>query len=274
MSDDPFSVNPFFNSWIKTQGEFLKAQEPFWRYMSKSMPKVSEQTTEIENLWSEAQRQSTEWFTTMAEGFSKRFSGGDGINHDVLRHMLDPGQFMYAGSDEVNQTIQKLVEGPEFSDIGSLERSGLKATQEWITLREASAEYRLVTIRAWTRAFEAFSEEMLGNNDLWKEGWNAVTKRWLDIANDELIRTQRTGEFLDAQRKLLRAGVDYRLRERELVETWCETHSIPTRTEIDDLHKIVYQLRGEVRALKKQLKQQTAAPAKSKAGRSSKTVKS
>ena len=67
--------------------------------------------------------------------------------------------------------------------------------------------------------------------------------RWLVIANDELIRTQRTDEFLKAQRELLAAGVTYRLKERELVEVWCETHSIPTRTEVDDLHRTVHELR-------------------------------
>ena len=71
--------------------------------------------------------------------------------------------------------------------------------------------------------------------------------RWLVIANDELIRTQRTDEFLKAQRELLSAGVTYRLKERELVEVWCETHSIPTRTEVDDLHRTVHELRGQVR---------------------------
>jgi hypothetical protein len=74
---------------------------------------------------------------------------------------------------------------------------------------------------------------------------------WLAVANEELTRTQRTDEFLDAQRKLLRAGVDYRLKERELVEIWCETHSIPTRTEVDDLHRTVHELRRQVRALTK-----------------------
>ncbi|MEM7393976.1 MAG: poly(R)-hydroxyalkanoic acid synthase subunit PhaE, partial [Verrucomicrobiota bacterium] len=175
------------------------------------------------------------------------------ISTETLQRMIDPWQFLYAGSGEINQTIQKLVEGPEFADIGSLEKMGLKATREWINLRQASADYRMITVKAWTRAFETFSKDMMSNRELWNQGPKAVLNHWLEIANEELIRTQRTTEFLEAQRRLLRAGVDYRLREREMVEVWCDTHSIPTRTEVDDLHDTVYTLRHEVRALKKEL---------------------
>ncbi|WP_170766429.1 poly(R)-hydroxyalkanoic acid synthase subunit PhaE [Ruegeria lacuscaerulensis] len=255
MADDPFSVNPYFNSWLKFQNQLLKSQEPFWKHMAAATATkpAGEQLAAAEELWDEARKQSRDWMKNLHDRFQASAAGQDGISQEVLQRMMDPSQFLYAGSDEVNKTIQKLVEGPEFSDIGTLERQGLKATQEWIALREASADYRMVTGSAWTRAFEKFSEEMLGNTDLWKQGPGAVLNQWLSVANDELIATQRTQRFLDAQRKLLRAGINYRLRERDLIEEWCETHSIPTRTEVDDLHKTVYQLRHEVRSLKKQL---------------------
>ena len=73
--------------------------------------------------------------------------------------MMDPTRFLYAGTDEINQAIQRLVEGPEFADIGTIERQVLKATREWMALREASAAYRGVTSAAWSRAFQTFSTE-------------------------------------------------------------------------------------------------------------------
>jgi hypothetical protein len=176
---------------------------------------------------------------------------GEGIAGETLRRMLDPTQFLYAGMDEINHAIQRLVEGPEFADIGTLERQMLKATGEWLALREASAAYRAVIGSAWSRAFETFSKEAAGDPKAFAGGAKAMLDRWLAVANDELTRTQRTDEFLGAQRKLLRAGVDYRLKERELVEIWCETHSIPTRTEVDDLHRTVHELRRQVRAVTK-----------------------
>ena len=176
--------------------------------------------------------------------------------------MMDPTRFLFAGTDEINQAIQRLVEGPEFADIGTIERQVLKATREWMALREASAAYRGVTSAAWSRAFQTFSAETAKNPGLLQQGFRAVLDRWLVIANEELIRTQRTDDFLKAQRELLSAGVTYRLKERELVEVWCETHSIPTRTEVDDLHRTVHDLRRQVRDLSARLARPSAQPAR------------
>ncbi|MBT8426053.1 MAG: hypothetical protein KJO67_13835 [Silicimonas sp.] len=273
MSDDPSNVNPIFNAWVRAQAQMFEAQAPFWKQMSESMAPLGGEdlTVAAEKFWTDARKRGEDWYARVAAqtGFT---AGGEGIAQETLKRMMDPGQFLYAGSDEINQTIQKLVEGPEFADIGTLERQGLKATKEWLALREASAEYRMVTGKAWARAFDRYTKAMAKNPEQWKEGPNAVMRRWLDIANDELIATQRTDAFLNVQRKLLRAGVEYRIRERELVEVWCELHSIPTRTEIDDLHGYVHGMRREVRDLRKTV-DALRAPAAKKARKKPAPVK-
>ena len=244
MADDPFATTPFGKSWLDMQGKMVEAQTAFWNQMTGKVATGEDMFAQAEKLWSEARSQTQGWMDRIS---------GTGIGNETLRRMMDPGQFMFAGSDEVNQTIQKLVEGPEFSDIGRLEREGLKTTREWAALRAASAEYRMITGKAWMRAFQTFSKDMAEHPEKLKESPSDLMRHWLDTANAELIVTQRTKEFLGAQRKLLRAGVDYRLHARDMVEVWCETHSIPTRTEVDDLHAYVHALRREMRSLKKEV---------------------
>ena len=244
MADDPFATTPFGKSWLAMQGQMVEAQRAFWTQMTGNAATGEDMVSAAEKLWSDARSQTKGWMDRIS---------GSGIGNETLRRMMDPGQFMFAGSDEVNQTIQKLVEGPEFSDIGRLEREGLKTTREWATLRAASAEYRMITGKAWMRAFQTFSKELAEHPEQLKDSPSELMRRWLDTANAELIATQRTKEFLDAQRKLLRAGIDYRLHARDMIEVWCETHSIPTRTEVDDLHGYVHVLRREMRALKKEV---------------------
>ena len=55
------------------------------------------------------------------------------------------------------------------------------------------------------------------------------------IANQTLVETHRTPEFLEAQRRLTRSSTECRLAEREIAEAYCEMHHIPTRTEVDEL---------------------------------------
>ena len=66
-----------------------------------------------------------------------------------------------------------------------------------------------------------------------------------------LMRTHRSTPFLEAQRQLLRAGMDFLLAERKLVEQLVEPAGLPTRTEIDELHNTVHTLKRRVRALER-----------------------
>jgi polyhydroxyalkanoate synthesis regulator phasin len=253
MADKTTLSNPWLDAWLAGQQQFLKAQQPLFAAMSggENMPQSMERA---QANWALLEKQAADWLKASGRWMRPEATAaaqGEGIASETLRRMLDPTQFLYAGMDEINHAIQRLVEGPEFADIGTLERQMLKTTAEWLALRGASASYRAVIGSAWSRAFDTFSKETASNPKAFAGGSKAMLDHWLAVANEELTRTQRTDEFLDAQRKLLRAGVDYRLKERELVEIWCETHSIPTRTEVDDLHRTVHELRRQVRALTK-----------------------
>ena len=242
--DTPFN-NPFMASWMETQSQLWKAQAPFWDALNTA----TSDAAQADEVWSKMLEQG--------KALSQQFGAAlpkakvDGVAADVLERMFDPGQFVFAGSDEVNKTIQQLVEGSSLSDLATMEAQQLKTTEEWFRLKEASSEYRMVTAKAWMRAQQRFAKEFGTDPATWAQDAGDHLKRWLDIANEELIATQRTNEFLDAQRKLLRAGVDYKLRERELIEAWCERHAMPTRSEVDELHAQVHELRRDMRQLLK-----------------------
>lgn len=260
MAESFKTGNPFLDAWSSAfvQGsEALASRTGGGRDWTDAM-------RDAEANWTLYQRQAEDWMKAFGRSMAP---GGepdtlDGIARDTLRRMLDPTQFLAAGTDEVNQAIQRLVEGPEFTDMGTLERQVLKATREWIALRQASAVFKGVTAAAWARAFATFSQMTMADGSLMTEGPRVVLDRWLAVANEELIRTQRTEPFLKAQRDLLTAGVDYRLKERALVEVWCETHSIPTRTEVDDVHRSLHALRAQVRGLTSRLASAEARPAR------------
>lgn len=78
-------------------------------------------------------------------------------------------------------------------------------------------------------------------------------KLWLDTANQVLLETQRSEKFLAAQRRLLRDGMEFMLAERELVEALVEPIGLPTRSEIDEVHQNVHELKRRVRSLEKAL---------------------
>ena len=83
---------------------------------------------------------------------------------------------------------------------------------------------------------------------------------WVETANEVLLETQRSDAFLKTQRDLLKASTDLRLAQQELAEFYSEMFGYPTRTELDDVHKTVTELRRELRAFKRESRAPRPAP--------------
>ena len=75
---------------------------------------------------------------------------------------------------------------------------------------------------------------------------------WTETTNRVLLATQRSEPFLKTQAAMIRAGTELRLAQQQVAERWAESFGLPTRTEIDDVHRTLTELRRELRALKRQ----------------------
>jgi hypothetical protein len=87
---------------------------------------------------------------------------------------------------------------------------------------------------------------------------------WTDTANRQLLETQRSEPFLQTQAALIRATTELRLAQQELVEHFGKQYGFPTRTELDDVHFALTELRRELRAVQREQRKpasQTAASA-------------
>ena len=84
------------------------------------------------------------------------------------------------------------------------------------------------------------------------ESWRAVLTLWVETANEVLLETQRSEAFLTTQRDLIKASSELRLAQQELAAFYSEMFGYPTRTELDDVHRTVTELRRELRAFKRE----------------------
>ena len=175
------------------------------------------------------------------------------IAGETLGRFLDPMSLLMASGSQVGETIRKMTEGPRFADLGAIERRMGKVMQLWLQVQQAARAYEAVAAGAWHEANQRFAKEY---QKLSRAGQaptqpNEALKLWLDIANQTLLETHRSEPFLDAQGELLRHGMDFLLAEREMVESMVEPAGLPTRTEIDEVHHSVQELKRRVRALEK-----------------------
>ena len=176
-----------------------------------------------------------------------------GIANDTIGKMLDPVSMSLMGGNRVGEAIRRMTEGPRFADVGSVERDMAQVMELYLAVQSSARRYEGVVAQAWVEVNQRFATEVSKRFTSGQTPLPAkdALKAWLDIANDTLMRTHRSTAFLEAQRQLLRAGMDFLLAERKLVEQLVEPAGLPTRTEIDELHNTVHTLKRRVRALER-----------------------
>lgn len=266
MADSTKIGNPIFDMWLNNQQQFLDAQQQ-WMTPGK-MPENPFVNADFLDRsmksWQRCEEQYTHWMKA-AENWVSASAGQQqaeekGAEQDyasqALTYLLNPTTFMRSGFEMMDSVFRKLVNGPEFADIGMLEKKMLKTSQDWQAYRDASHRFQEVISSAWLRAYQHFFDEFFDRMQDENVSTEESLQRWLKIADEELVATLRSPEFLAAQKDLFATGTAYKLKYREFAEMWCEAHTIPTRSEVDDMHKLIYELRREVRVLKRKLDKQ------------------
>jgi len=196
------------------------------------------------------------WRSAMALGSSGVGVPGleaTGIANDTIGKMLDPVSMSLMGGNRVGEAIRRMTEGPRFADVGSIERDMAQVMELYLAVQSSARQYEGVVAQAWVEVNQRFATEVSKRFTSGQTPLPAkdALKAWLDIANDTLMRTHRSTPFLEAQRQLLRAGMDFLLAERKLVEQLVEPAGLPTRSEIDELHNTVHTLKRRLRALER-----------------------
>jgi polyhydroxyalkanoate synthase subunit PhaE len=204
---------------------------------------INEGLRKAQELW----QSSMEQWATLA----KQTLPQSGITGDALKMLFDPNQWAQAGLGPLDAAIEHLVEGPSYATLWTLDRKLLKAQKLRAEWARDLAAYQILMQGAWNEAIKRFMREVNDAQGTPITSWRELTDVWIKVANDSLTETHRTPAFLEAQRRLTRSGAECRLQEREVTEAYCEMQQMPTRTEMDEVQRAVYELRRQLRALQK-----------------------
>jgi hypothetical protein len=154
----------------------------------------------------------------------------------------------------MEQPFEKFLGLPRFA-FPMLDRKLLAVVAGWLMLLQRNGEHGARLWRAWSEAYAELFAEL---NDAAAKGapvhpGRELLDRFIIVLNSKMQKMQRSEEFLASQRRVLEAFLSSRTRERELIELVANAFDLPTRTEIDDAHRSVHDLKREVRALRREL---------------------
>jgi polyhydroxyalkanoate synthase subunit PhaE len=161
----------------------------------------------------------------------------------------DPTSSAPFGGIQVTDALKSMTEGPRLADAGAAEHRMARLTERWIEFQTASRAYEGVVAVGWITANRTFANTLHERPGMHPE---EALELWLDTANETLLETQRSPSFLESQRRLLRCGMDFLLAQRDVVESVAEPAGLPTRTEIDEVHRSLHEFRRRLRRLERE----------------------
>jgi hypothetical protein len=267
---NPFDYSKAITDFWTAQGQALmKAQEQAGTALAEgfkavtsgkfpAMPKMPADlaagSTELMNasksvmeLWSAAASVCGKLATTVPAP-----AGGDGIAEATFRKIVDPRSWL-KGSGELDDVLGRMTEGPRFADLWEVERRYAGVLQAWMNVRRRGLEHNAVVLQGWLHAGRQFTEQLSGRTggDAKPLDAKAAISLWTETANRQLLETQRSEPFLQSQAAMVRATTELRMAQQELVEHFGKQYGFPTRTELDDVHRSVTELRRELRAIRR-----------------------
>lgn len=277
---NPLDYSKAFASFWTAQGDAMKqAQEQAGKSLTEGMKALASGTfptmpgahtdlsAGVTDL-TRAGQSMTEMWSAAAALYSKLATtfpavGGDATVEATLHRIIDPRSWV-AGTGEMDDVLGRMAEGPRFADLWEVERRYARVLLAWMNLRRRGLEHNAVVLEAWLRAGRRFTEQLASSATALTQApgtqpsgtqvpdAKAALALWTETANRELLETQRSEPFLQTQAALIRATTELRMAQQELVEHFGKQYGFPTRTEADDVHRTVTELRREMRALRRE----------------------
>jgi poly[(R)-3-hydroxyalkanoate] polymerase subunit PhaE len=245
------------NDWLKFWNENQKSLFQAWAE-GKPPPFASMgQQPSNGNAIADLMQRSMEQWTSYAKNAWTQTGRFDA---ESMKKLFDPDEWKRASS-LFDIGLEKLTEGPTYATLWDLDRKMLNVQKLWIERGRDAEQYWEVVQGAWNRALEHFTNALNDSKAEPITSGRQMLDLWLATANTSLVEMHRSGEFLEAQRRMTRSSTEYRLAEREIAEGFCEMHHIPTRTEMDEMQRSVTELRRELRSLKRHASEPVVAAA-------------
>ncbi len=153
------------------------------------------------------------------------------------------------------QTFGRFLESPSLGYTREFDEKVHQGFNAWQRYRRADFEYQLVVAEAWVNLFEAFQRKLVAMTEKGEsiQSLEDLANLWMNTADPVFIEVFRSEKYIQAQDKLLAETMTYRIQQREITELLLKLYDIPTRTEVDEAHRSAYNMRKEIKSLKKAL---------------------
>ena len=189
---------------------------------------------------------------------------------DVAQRMQVPPYFAPNGQDSAKtsmseflnlygqafeQTFGPFFQSPSFGLTREINEKILKTIAAQNQLQQANLEYQTILGEILVEAFEQLMHKLFTMS---QKGETITTLRelttlWRDVADPVFIKAFNSEKYIRIQGQYLNTMMKHRMQQREIIELVSQNFDIPTRSEVDEAHRHIYEQRKELKALRKEL---------------------
>jgi polyhydroxyalkanoate synthase subunit PhaE len=141
-----------------------------------------------------------------------------------------------------------------------INRKLLDGFEAWRALYQASTNYQILLADIQVRSFETLMKKLVAIAEKGQpvKDWRQFQDLWSVVSDEVFEATFCQPENLKIRGQFINSLNNYRLQQQQLMQLYLKAMNLPLRSEVDEIHKTIYELRKEVKSLKKALAEKEA----------------
>jgi class III poly(R)-hydroxyalkanoic acid synthase PhaE subunit len=156
--------------------------------------------------------------------------------------------------DAYQDTFGQMLQAPGLGYSREWDEKLRQGFASYVDLQEAALQYQVVMADMWVQSYEELVTEMMEEAaDGEPVGVRGFLNRWSTTADRVFKSAFASQEYITIQSRFVNMLMLYRKRQREIMEVMLEYFDLPTRDEVDESHRRIYELRKEVKQLRREL---------------------
>jgi class III poly(R)-hydroxyalkanoic acid synthase PhaE subunit len=150
------------------------------------------------------------------------------------------------------ESFGSLMQSPLLGPTREFNGKLLRTFDAWADLYHASIDYQTVLTNVQMRSFEELMRQLvtLAEKGEPVRDWRQFQQLWGRVADEVFEKAFCSENNLKVRGRFLNTLNSYRIYQQDLTELWMKLMNLPSRGEIDEVHKNIYELRKEVKRLK------------------------
>lgn len=188
-------------------------------------------------------------------------AGKNNLSDGIAKPWIDLNNFCWNLVYE--KTLGTLTQMPLLGPGRDLNNKLMRSLDSWAQLYPTGINYQIVLAEIQLQSLEELLRSLISLAEKGEppKDWSQLQQLWSRIADKVFEQKFCSEDNLKVRGKFLNAVNHHKLSQQALMEVWMKTLNMPLRSEVDEVHKHIYELRKEIKSLKKTLALQGAIAA-------------